>query len=76
MKVITHITMPIGYLFISFISTANTQHIYCISTANTQHMQRPDVLVELCYIWRHVSAVKRYRLYLNNTIFVGLRMSV
>jgi len=33
--------------------------IYCISTVNTQHMQRPDVLVQLGYIWRHVSAVKR-----------------
>jgi len=22
-------------------------------------MQRPNVLVQLCYIWRHVSAVKR-----------------
>ena len=55
--------------------------IYCISTVNTQHMQRPDVLVQLCYIWRHVSAVKRPSsgqqrivllrysvLYLNNTI--------
>ena len=31
----------------------------CISTVNTQHMQRPDVLVQLDYIWRHVSAVKR-----------------
>jgi len=31
--------------------------IYCISTVNTQHMQRPDVLVQLGYIWRHVSAV-------------------
>ena len=27
-------------------------HIY-------QHMQRPDVLLQLGYIWRHVSAVKR-----------------
>ena len=33
--------------------------VYCISTVNTQHMQRPDVLVQLGYIWRHVSAVKR-----------------
>ena len=33
--------------------------IYCICTVNTQHMQRPDVLVQLGYIWRHVSAVKR-----------------
>jgi len=33
--------------------------IYCISTVNTQHMQRPDILVQLGYIWRHVSAVKR-----------------
>ena len=24
-----------------------------------QHMQRPDVLLQLDYIWRHVSAVKR-----------------
>jgi len=33
--------------------------IYCISTVNTQHMQRTDVLVQLGYIWRHVSAVNR-----------------
>jgi len=33
--------------------------VYCISTVNTQHMQRPDVLVQLGYIWRHVSAVKQ-----------------
>jgi len=33
--------------------------IYCISTVNTQHIQRPDVLVQLGYIWRHVSAVNR-----------------
>jgi len=33
--------------------------IYCINTVNTQHIQRPDVLVQLGYIWRHVSAVKR-----------------
>ena len=28
------------------------------STANTQHMQRPDVLLQLGYTWRNVSAVK------------------
>jgi hypothetical protein len=33
--------------------------IYRICTLNTQHMQRPDVLVQLGYIWRHVSAVNR-----------------
>ena len=33
--------------------------IYCISTVNTQHTQRPGVLVQLGYIWRHVSAVNR-----------------
>jgi len=33
--------------------------IYCNSAFKTQHMQRPDVLVQLGYIWRHVSAVKR-----------------
>jgi len=33
--------------------------IYCVSTVNTQHMQRPDVLVQLGYIWRHISAVNR-----------------
>jgi len=33
--------------------------IYCISTVNTQYMQRQDVLVQLGYIWRHVSAVNR-----------------
>ena len=33
--------------------------IYCINTVNTQHMQRPDELVQLGYIWRHVSAVDR-----------------
>ena len=47
-----------------------------------KHVQRPDVLVQLGYIWRHVSAVNRpssgqhrtillrYRLYLNNIIKV------
>jgi len=30
-----------------------------IGTVNTQHMQRPDVLLQLGYIWPHVSAVKR-----------------
>ena len=33
--------------------------ICCISTVNTQHIQRPDVLVKLGYIWRHVCAVNR-----------------
>jgi len=33
--------------------------VYCISTVNTQHMQRPDVLVQLGYIWLHVSAINR-----------------
>jgi len=33
--------------------------IYYISTVNTQRMQRPDVLVQLNYIWRYVSAVNR-----------------
>jgi len=33
--------------------------IYWISAVNTQHIQRPDVFVQLGYIWRHVSAVKR-----------------
>ena len=33
--------------------------VYYISIVNTQHMQRPDVLVQLGYIWRHVSPVKR-----------------
>jgi len=28
-------------------------------TVNTQHIQGPDVLVQLGYIWRHVSVVKR-----------------
>jgi len=32
--------------------------IYCTSTVNTQHIQRQNVLVQLGYIWRHVSAVK------------------
>ena len=31
--------------------------IYCTSTVNTQHIQRQNVLVQLGYIWRHVSAV-------------------
>jgi len=48
--------------------------IYCISTVNTQHMQRPDVLVELGYIWRHVSAVKRPSS--GQQRLVGLRMAV
>ena len=33
--------------------------VYYISAVNTQDMQRPDVLVELGYIWQHVSAVSR-----------------
>ena len=33
--------------------------IYYISTVETQHMQRPDVLLQLGYTWRHVSAVKQ-----------------
>jgi len=33
--------------------------IYCISAVNTQHMQKPHVLVQLVYTWRHVSAVNR-----------------
>ena len=66
----------------------NTDIIYCISTVNTQHMQIPDVLVQLGYIWRHVSAVKRpfsgqQRTVLLSTVyctltilfFVGLRMA-
>jgi hypothetical protein len=32
---------------------------YFISTVNTQHMQRPDILLQLGYTWRHVSAIKR-----------------
>ena len=30
--------------------------IYCISTINTQHIRRSDVLLQLGYIWRHISA--------------------
>ena len=33
--------------------------IYYISAVNTQQIQRPDVVVQLGYIWRHVSAVNR-----------------
>jgi len=33
--------------------------IYYISAVNTQQMQRPNVLVQLGYIWRHVSALNR-----------------
>jgi len=33
--------------------------IYYISTVNTQRMQRPDVLIQLGYVWRHVLAVNR-----------------
>jgi len=33
--------------------------IYYISAVNTQQIQRPDVLVQLGYIWRHVSAFNR-----------------
>jgi len=36
--------------------------LHCISTVNTK--QRPDILVQLGYIWRHVSAVS----IVNNTI--------
>ena len=36
-----------------------SSNIYYISTVNSQHMQRPDVLLQLGYTWRHVSAVKR-----------------
>jgi len=28
------------------------------STVSTQHIQRPNVISQLDYIWRHVSAVK------------------
>ena len=34
-------------------------YIFFISTFNTQHMQGPDVLLQLGYTWRHVSALKR-----------------
>jgi len=34
-------------------------YFYFISAVNTRHMQRSDVLVQLGYIWRHVSAVNR-----------------
>ena len=34
-------------------------NIYYNSTVNTQHMQGPDVLLQLGYTWRHVSAFKR-----------------
>jgi len=30
-----------------------------LDTVNTQQMQRPELLVQMHYIWRHVSAVKR-----------------
>jgi len=40
-----------------FFSSVTLIIIYCISTVNTQHIQRPDVLVQLGYIWRIVSAV-------------------
>jgi len=33
--------------------------LYYISAVNTQQIQRPDILVQLGYIWRHVSAVNR-----------------
>ena len=33
--------------------------LYYISTVNTQHMQRPDVVLQLGYTRRHVSAVKQ-----------------
>ena len=33
--------------------------IYRIKTVNTQQMQRPDVLVQLDYIWLHIQAVNR-----------------
>jgi len=46
-------------IFIFHSHTQSKSIIYCISTVNTQHVQRPDVLVQLGYIWRHVSAVKR-----------------
>jgi len=42
--------------------------IYCISTVNTQHIQTPDVLVQLGYIWRHISAVKRPSLSQQGTV--------
>jgi len=37
--------------------------IYCISTVNTQHIQRPNVLVQLGYIWRYASVVILIHLY-------------
>jgi hypothetical protein len=33
--------------------------IYCVSTVSTQYIQRPYVVVQLGYIWQHVSAVNR-----------------
>jgi hypothetical protein len=48
------------YIYFSSVPTrCVSSTIYCISAVNTQHIQEPDVLVELDYIWRHVSAVKR-----------------
>ena len=38
---------------------AESFNIYYISTVNRQYMQRPDVLLQLGYTWRHVSAFKR-----------------
>ena len=35
------------------------RYIQHISSVKTQHMQGPDVLLQLGYTWRHVSAVKR-----------------
>ena len=44
----------------SFLYVTYTQAIiYYISTVNTQRMHRPDVLLQLGYIWRDVSAVNR-----------------
>ena len=52
------VVKSVGSILFSILGPSSS-FIYCISTVNTQHMRRPDVLVQLCYIWRHISAVNR-----------------
>ena len=57
--------LPIYFIYFTYIfylkgpSRCASSIICYISTVNTQHMQGRDVLLQLGYTWRHVSAVKR-----------------
>ena len=49
------------YFFVFWMGSSRCvlSNIHYSSTVNTQHMQRPDVLLQVGYTWRHFSAVKR-----------------